>query len=283
LISRAFTHLHAAGVRRFVINTHWQAHAYTTAFPEGSWQECPLAFSHEWPEVLETAGGLKQAAHLLPNHEPFWVYNGDILSTLPLEQAWEAHRATGNEVTLVLRSSDGPLHVLRDSDSGRILDIGRRLHPERDPGHLFTGIYLVEPEFLERIPAATKISVIPIFLEMIRQQARLGSAVVDGGQWWDLGAREQILAVHAHLSTAPADALQTTGPGPWVDASATVAPDAWVSPDSAIGARVHIGSGASLTQCVVWEDAHIAPGTRLHRCIVTQGAHVAGSHSDADL
>lgn len=273
LITRAFSHLHSAGVRRFVINTHWQAHAYQTAFPDHLWNQCPLRFSHESPEVLETAGGLLHAAALLPGDAPFWVYNGDILSSLPLEKAWTAHQSAGNEVTLVLRSQDGPLHILRDDSSGRILDIGRRLHPEREPHHLFTGIYLVEPAFLRRIPTGTKLSVIPVFLDMIREGARLGSAVVDEGAWWDLGSREQILQVHSHLADS----------GPWIAPSAAVAPTAEISPATAVGERSHVGEGATLTDCVVWEDAHIAPGTRLHRCIVTAGASVNGSHSDTDF
>lgn len=273
LITRAFAHLHAAGVRHFVINTHWQAHAYHTTFPDHLWNQCPLTFSHESPEVLETAGGLLHASAHLPQNAPFWVYNGDILSTLPLEKAWAAHAAAGNEVTLVLRSQEGPRHILRDEPSGRILDIGRRIYPEREPHHVFTGIYLVEPAFLRRIPPATKQSVIPVFLEMIREGARLGSAVVDEGEWWDLGSRDQILQAHAHHANS----------GPWIARSASVAASAQISPCTAVGERSHIGEGASLTACVIWEDARIAPGACLHRCIVTAGASVEGTHSDADL
>jgi NDP-sugar pyrophosphorylase family protein len=293
LITRAFAHLHSAGVRRFVVNTHWQAHAYHTAFPDSRWNGCPLTFSHESPEVLETAGGLQHAASHLPEHEPFWVYNGDILSSLPLASAWAAHREAKHEITLVLRSSGGPLHILRDHASGRVLDIGRRLHPDREPHHLFTGIYLVEPAFLARIPVATKISVIPIFMEMIRQNARLGSVVVDEGEWWDLGSREQILGVHSHLSQTPRShaagennpfKLQPTpSNGPWIAPTASVAPDAWLSPSTAVGEGCHIGEGASLTDCVIWENARIAPGARLLRCIVTAGTTVSGTHTDADL
>jgi len=40
------------------------------------------------------------------------------------------------------------LQVNFDPASERVLDLGRRLHPERVPEFLFTGVYLVEPAFL---------------------------------------------------------------------------------------------------------------------------------------
>lgn len=276
LITRAFSHLRAAGVRRFVVNTHWRAEAYSRAFPEASWEGCPVAFSHESPEVLETGGGLKHAdeAALLPTTEPFWVYNGDILSTLPLEEAWEAHQRDGNEVTLVLRSKDGPLQVGFDSTSGRITDLGKRVHPNVEPKFLFTGIYLVDPAFLQRIPSGVKISVVPTFVDMIRAGARLGGVVIDSGDWWDLGTREQILAVHTCLTAQGA---------PWISDSASVARDATIKGATAIGPGAAIGAGAILEDSIVWAGAVISAGSHLRRCIVTQNTLVSGEHTDADL
>ena len=274
LITRAFAHLRTAGVSRFVVNTHWQAQAYGEAFPGGHWEGHPVAFSNESPEVLETAGGLKHAQELLPGGEPFWVYNGDILSTLPLQEAWEAHRRAGNEVTLVLRSKDGPLQVSLERESGRVLDLGCRLQPNRPAEYLFTGIYLVEPGFLQRIPAGEKLSVVPVFLDMIRQGARLGGVVVDGGEWWDLGTREQVLAVHGAFAVEGA---------PWVAASAAVDASSRLLGASAVGASAVVEAGAVLEDTIVWEGARILEGSKLRRCIVTRGAVVSGTHTDADL
>ncbi|MEY5025069.1 MAG: hypothetical protein RLZZ244_597 [Verrucomicrobiota bacterium] len=278
LITRVFAHLRGNGVERFIINTHWRAEAYARAFPDAQWADCPLAFSHEFPEVLETAGGLKQAEPLLRSGEggAFWVYNGDILSDLPLERAWEAHCAAGNEVTLVLRSKDGPLQVGWDAATGLVTDLGRRLHPEREPGFLFTGIYVVEPAFLQRIPPAAKLGVVPVFLEMIRRQARLGGVVVDEGCWWDLGSREQYLAVHRELA-------RTTHGAPWVHPGAVLGPGAQLRGACAIGFGARVGEGAVLEDTVVWAGASVEPGAILNRCIVTENAVVSGFHEDVDL
>jgi NDP-sugar pyrophosphorylase family protein len=274
LIHNSFSHLSEAGVKRFIVNTHWLAHAYSRAFPEQCWNGLPIHFSHEIPLVLETAGGLKFAEHLLPSSEPFWVYNGDILSTLPLQEAWDAHQKAGNEVTLVLRSKDGPLQVSFDEKTGRVLDIGNRLDPHSSAGFLFTGIYLVQPSFLKRIPPATKLSVVPVFIEMIREGAKLGGVVIDSGHWWDLGTREQIIAVHQFMAQNEA---------PWIAPGAQVDPTATLVGSTAVGAKARIGPGAVLKDTIVWDGAIVPPHTELTRCIVTSGGFARGEYVDADL
>jgi NDP-sugar pyrophosphorylase family protein len=273
LITHAFEHLIALGVERFVVNTHWHAERYAKFFPRGEWRGRPITFVHESPEVLETAGGIWNAREHLSDG-PFLVYNGDILSDLPLAPALDAHRAAGNEVTLVLRSHGGNTNVAFDTTTGRVLDLRRTLRPEIEPRHLFTGIYIVAPEFIARIPAARKLSVVPVFHEMIRAGGKLGGTVCDGGRWWDLGTRAVYLAVHAALAARGA---------PWIAADAVVAPDAQVMGATAIASRATVGAGAKLLDCIIWEGAAVAPGARLTRCIVTDDMRAEGEHADVDF
>jgi NDP-sugar pyrophosphorylase family protein len=205
------------------------------------------------------------------------VYNGDILSDLPLQPALEAHSQSGNEVTLVLRSKDGPLHINFDESTGKIRDIGRKLLPHEAPSFLFTGIYLVNPSFLDRIPTKTKISVVPKFLEMIRDENGVGGVVIDEGTWWDLGSREQILAVHAELAKVPQK------PAPWISPDSQIHPNAKILGACAVGPNARIGAGVILEDSIVWEDTVIDGPSRLTRCIVTSGRTVEGDHTDADL
>lgn len=276
LIVRGFDHLLGAGIERFVVNTHWRADAYSTAFPGRSHRGAPIAFRDEQPEILETAGGIWNARDLIGD-ETFIVYNGDIFTDLPLAPAIRAHAERGNEVTMVLRSKDGPLQVAFDAASGRVTDIGGRVDTAAGPRFLFTGIYVVSTDFIRRIPAATKIGVVPIFCEMIRAGARLGGVVIDAGCWWDLGSRAQYLAVHRALSDGKMPNAE------WIHATARIAADAQISGATAVGVRARIGAGAQLRDCVVWENAEVAPGANLERCIVTDGAIADGMHIDKDF
>jgi mannose-1-phosphate guanylyltransferase len=125
---------------------------------------------------------------------------------------------------------------------------------------------------LRRIPAAKRISVIPIFCDMIREKARLGGIVIDDGHWFDLGTREQYLAAHRQL-----------GDGPWIANTARVSPSALILGATSIGDRARVGDGAQLRDCLIWEDAEVAPGAVLERCIVTDGSCAEGTHADRDF
>jgi NDP-sugar pyrophosphorylase family protein len=275
LIESAFDRLIGIGVERLIVNTHWRAERYAEFFPSGSYRGAELIFREETPEILETAGGIWNVRDLLGS-EPFIVFNGDILTTLRLDPAIETHRASGNEVTMILRTSGGPLQVA--CDGSRVLDIGGRVDAGAGPRFLFTGIYIVSPEFIRRIPPAEKISVVPIFCAMIRAGARLGGIVLDDGHWWDLGNRESYLAAHRELA-----ALPEFSPAPWIHPSAQIGHGAQITGASAIGSHTRIGADARLHDCVVWVRGEVAPGAALERCVVTDGTCAEGAHIDFDF
>lgn len=280
LITFAFDRLLAAGIDRLVVNTHRRAEVFARLFANAHYGSAELLFRHE-PELLETGGGIANVADLMGD-EPFVVYNGDVLATMPLAPAIAHHLAQRNEITLLLRPTGGPLQIRFDPGAGTILDIGSRLAPGTPGTHLFTGIYVVSPAFARRIAPGTKISVIPIFLDMIRAGARLGGYVEDGGQWWDVGSRDRYLAVHATLA-AGRGPLPGIAAAPWVAPDAAIAASARLAGATAVGRGATVGEGAVLEDCVVWDGAVVAPGSRLCRCVVGDGARVAGALADADL
>ena len=232
LITFAFDHLIAdAGVEEFIVNTHHRAEAFPDVFPDTSYRGRPLHFRHE-PVLLDTGGGIRNIVDLLgPQPDTLLIYNGDILTDLPIGPAIAHHRASGNEVTLVLRTKDGPKTLAWDPSSGRVLDIRNRLGTGQPDDYSFACVYLVEPAFFARIPAGEVISVIPIFLEMIRQGAKLGGVLIDDGDWRDLGTRGEYLRVHRdlHAQNLSGEAFPRYGaanPGwrDWIDPTAIIAP-----------------------------------------------------------
>ena len=278
LITFAFDQLIAAGAREIVVNTHHCHEEYSKAFPGAEYSGARLIFEHE-PILLETAGGIKNVERHFAG-QPFVVYNGDILTNVPVEKALAHHAASGNEVTLVLRSQGEPLHIALDN--GRVVDIAGRLGVEAPQRCLFTGIYIVEPAFLRRIPPQTRISVIPLFMEMIKEGARLGGVVLDDGVWWDLGTRESYLNVHAALLKA--DFFPASGA--WlrpISATFRIASDASISGFLAAGPGSEIEAGAQVTDCILWEGARVLPGSVLNRCIVTAGRTATGRHDSFDF
>lgn len=267
LITYVFDSLLAVGIERIVVNTHHCPDVYAEVFPDASYRGCPLTFVHE-PVLLETAGGLENArAHFGPG--PVLVHNGDLLADMNLAGLLETHAREGREVTALLRSSGGPLHVLFDRRSERIRDIRDALGAEGGIDTLFAGAYVVESAFLDRIPPRQVISVIPIFLDMLRGGVSIAGRLDDSGAWADLGDRASYLSAHA---------------GGWtIDPSAEIAADAEFLGFGAVGAGAKIGAGAVLADTVVWPGAEIASGARLRGCIVRDRRVAQGEHADTDF
>ena len=114
---------------------------------------------------------------------------------------------------------------------------------------------------------------------MIRTGAAVGGVIIDDGDWWDLGTREQYLAVHAAMASRP---LGSRRP-PWIDPEARIGRDAEIFGWSAIGAGAEIGDGAKITNSIIWPGAKVAAGAMLDRCIVATGACADGTLHDLDI
>jgi NDP-sugar pyrophosphorylase family protein len=267
LAERAMAACSQVGASRFAINTHhlpeaWNDFATRTGSPPRD-----VTFFHE-PILLETGGGLKNIATWI-GRMPLLVHNGDIFSTLPLEKLIAAHQASGLPVTLALRSQGQAQHIALDDSMTQVTDI-RRILGRADGTHVFSGIYCVNPRFLDLLPAAQKVSIIPAFLELARN-AQLGAVVLDEGVWLDLGDRDSYLQAHRELDLGPA-----------IHPLADVQTGAIVE-NSVIGPGAVIASGTIVRNSVIWPGGRILSPANLDRCIVCSGNPVTGSHQNADL
>lgn len=256
-----------AGIRRYAINTHHLPQAWDDFLAEPENQDRDIRLFHE-TVLLETGGGLRNIAKWLDD-APLLVHNGDIFTTLPLEKLIAAHQASGLPATLALRSAGAEKRIALDETLSRVTDVRHELG--RAAGtHVFTGIYCVNPEFLNLIPDGEIIPVIPAFLELARQ-GRLGAVVIDEGVWLDLGDRTSYLQAHRELALAPA-----------IHPLAVIEPGAVIE-DSIIGPRAVVASGAVIKNSVAWPGARVSTGSMLDACILFSGKMVHGSHSSADL
>jgi aminoglycoside/choline kinase family phosphotransferase len=204
MITYVMDHLLSIGVERFIVNTHHCADIYEKIFSDKSWRGVPIIFRHELV-LLDTAGGLKNIEDLLDQDETILIYNGDVISDLPLQKLMETHFLKGSEVTLALRSSGQPLNV-NINDNNEICDLR---HVLKNPGTkrcFFTGIYVVEKQFLDRLEAGRTESVVDVFLRMIREHpGSVRGAVIDEGVCSDIGSLEEYERVSALLSETQQD------------------------------------------------------------------------------
>lgn len=280
LISFALDHLIAAGVSRFVINTHRMPEIFQDFFPENSYSGNSVTLVHE-QDLLETGGGIKNVEAFLGN-KPFIAYSGDILTDVDLEPLIENHFRAQNHVTLGLRRNTGlgAGVVMRNS---RILAISNEFNP--DEHFDYANVSVWNPEIFPRIPPRQKVSFIPILIKWISQGARIGGVVLDDGHWFNIGSRSEYLEVHRVISrdrwkpgyVKASDWPQTVAKTAIIDSTAEL------RGCSVVGEHCRVGAKAILEDTILWPDAEIASQSQLLACIVRSKKQASGIHRNIDI
>ncbi len=190
IIAYAMEHLRKVGIKRFIVNTHHCAEKYAEAFSDRTWQGIPIDFRHE-PVLLDTGGGIKNIEDLIASEERIIVYNGDIITNLPLFPLLNRHFSGKAEVTLALRGS-GPLLNVNIDENGFICDMRHILKKPGIKSCLFAGIYIIERSFWSRLQAGKIESIVLPLLEMIKEHPHsVGGIVIDEGYWHDVGTIQE--------------------------------------------------------------------------------------------
>lgn len=283
LIEYSFDHLIQSGIEEFIVNTHHNAKIYTRHFENGYYRQKPISFVHE-PELLDTGGGIKNVSELL-HSDPFIIYNGDILTDLPLKSLINEHRDNKFLATLVLRSNGEAKHIAINENNRKITDIRNSLNSNNEGTHQFTGIYACSENFLTYLKQEKKHSIIPVFLDLIKEQL-LGGVVIDEGEWWDLGTRNSYLDAHKKIpmSVFPDYIYQSNEP--LIDSSSNgsnIHESCFIDKSSFIGENSVIEANTRIINSVIWPGAKIIEGASLKRCIVRHKQTAKGKLENEDI
>ena len=175
------------GLNEVIVTLAFLPQAIRSYFGDGEALGIDVDYSIE-DSPLGTAGSVKLAASDFD--ETFLVISGDALCDIDLTALIEFHKQRGAAATIGLKSVENPLEfgIVVTDDEGRI----ERFLEKPSWGQVFsdtinTGIYVLEPEVLRRIPSDEPYDfskqLFPLLLEMGRP---LYGYVVDG-YWQDIG------------------------------------------------------------------------------------------------
>jgi NDP-sugar pyrophosphorylase family protein len=266
--------LAAAGVTEAVVNLHHLPRTVRRALGDGRRFGLRLRWSPE-AELLGTGGGLRQARRFFGD-EPLLIVNGDVLFDFDLRALAARHRSSGARATLALRPNPDPRRYspVVTARGGRILAIAGRPAPARGGVSMFTGIHVLDPALIERLPPGRSDSVRDLYLPLLAQGERLQGLRLRGA-WYDLGhpglyRRAQLALVRRRV---PGGAL--IAPGARVHATARVRA-------SVIGAGCVVGPGARVERSVLWDHARVGPAARVSDAVLTSGVRLeAGAQAAA--
>ena len=286
LVRWAVLWLRAHGVREIVVNLHHLGEQIAAELGDGSALDVAIAYSHEEGLILGTGGGLRQAKALLDDgHDsPIVVVNGKILVDLDLHPLIDAHRRSGAEATMVLRPDAEGIwggSLAADRGSSKLATFLGNTRPDTQPGPamMFTGVHVMQPRFIDRVPAQGEQCVVRTAYRDLHAEDQGIATHVHPGYWWEHSTVERYLQGIANVLDGRVDLPWAEAPVVGVDASARIGEGVEIDPRVYVGPGARIGAGARLGPHVqVGAGATIAAGVRVERAAIWPGARL-----DVDL
>lgn len=280
LVRWAALWLRAQGVRELVINLHHLGEQIEAELGDGSALGLAIAYSHEDGLILGTGGGLRHARRLLDDgHDtPIVVVNGKILVDLALAPVLAAHRRRRAEATMVLRPDAEGIwggSLAGDPETGTLATFLGETRAGANPGPpmMFTGVHLIQPSFLDRVPPEGEQCIVRTAYRQLFADPRGIDVHTHTGYWWEHSTVERYLQGIANLLDGRADLPWAEHPLTGVAPSATVDPSATLEPRIHVGPHATIGPGTSLGPHVqIGAGATVGPGLHLERAAVWPGA-----------
>lgn len=260
-ILRNIEYLKAHGVTDIIINAHHHYRQVLDFFAH--WESTgPDIQIRVEPEILGTGGGIRNTEDFWDD-APFFVINSDILTNVDLEKALDRHLNSGALATLVLHDHP-PYNKIRTDAEGRITEIPRTYDCR---GLAFTGIHVIHPLLLKRIPKNGFSDIIDCYRELIRSGEPVNSYVVRGHSWHDIGS--VMTYVTANRDLAPKRFL--------IGKDTLKYPSSRLEEWVIIGDHCRLEEAAVVRRSILWEGVTVGREAEITDSIVTPAQTVSFS------
>ena len=273
------------GVTEIVVNLHHLGEQIEQELGDGSALGVSITYSPEHGLILGTGGGLRHARQWLDpgDGEPIVVVNAKIMLDLDLGAVLAHHQAHQAEATMVLRPDEnaerwGSLRLDSDDRVVELLKLRHLRAAKTEPGpHLmFTGVHIIEPRFLDRIPPDGEQCVIRTAYRSLFDEGKALFGYQHDGYWFEHSTPQRYLQGVRNVVEGRVALAHAAGAVRGVDASAVVHPEASIHGANFIAADVRIEAGASVGPGVqLGAGATVAAGVTVRDAIVWEGVTVA--------
>jgi mannose-1-phosphate guanylyltransferase len=281
-----------------VLSLNYQPEKIEEVFGDGSDLGIKLSYVVE-PFPLGTGGAIKFAAGEYRDG-PLVVFNGDVFTAVDLAAVIALHRERRARATIVLTPVDNPTaYGLVETDAGgNVQGFLEKPSPDEITTDMINaGIYVIEPDTLDRIPANTVFSIERGYFPSLVKNQETFVAYPYRGYWIDIGTPEKYRQAHRDIMDGHFVAPPFTGSagsplvspyahiepgvtieGPcFIDGHAVVRSGAKIGPYTVIGSGCDIGTDAHLAGTILWPNTKVGAHARLAGALIGRGA-VLGAH-----
>jgi mannose-1-phosphate guanylyltransferase/phosphomannomutase len=230
-----------------------------------------------------TAGSVKNAQTYLSN-EPFLIISGDVLTDFDLKAIIKFHKEKNALVTITTTQVTNPLQygiIIIDSKTGKI----DRFLEKPSWGEVFsdtvnTGIYVLEPEALDYIPAGQMYDFSKnLFPKLLASSSPLYGYVAKG-YWKDIGNLTEYRLAHYHVLAQQVNidiAGKRKEDNIWIDNGSMIADRVSLKNGIIIGKNCSIGEGVKITNSCIGNNCIIEENSIITNSILWDGVHIGAS------
>jgi mannose-1-phosphate guanylyltransferase len=288
-LARTLERLYEVGIRDVILPAGYMPQAITEYFGDGSRLGMKVTYVIEG-EPLGTAGAIKNVEQYIVG--PFFVLNGDVLTSLDLKAMIRYHEEKGGLGALHLIKVEDPSAfgcVVHD-ETGRISQFVEKPPKGTEPtNEVNAGTYLLDPKVLTLIPPGRNVSIERETFPKLLAEGNALYAYTTDDYWIDLGRPEHYLDAHRDILTGDMPLKLepgVTGPGKseahgdnvtapvYIGKDVHIDPSAKVGPNVVLGDGCSIGAGARLIDSVLWDNVTVEDGALIEEAIVASGTRI---------
>ncbi len=246
-------------------------------------------------EPLGTAGGVKACCDFIKN-EDFLVISGDAVCDFDLKKCINFHFEKKSPATIILCEKEEPLEyglVLTDNESRITQFIEKPSWDRVFTNAVNTGIYILSPEVLSRIPEGRSYDFGKDLFPGLLAEGVPMYAYTAQGYWCDIGSSGAYLksffdvldgnvALNADLSGEKATVLKSEIPADlkiippcYVGSDVAFESGVRIGPYAVIGSGSYIGANSKIEHSLI-DGARIGSNSEICGSIVCRGAAIGG-------
>lgn len=295
------------GITDIIVTLAFLPQSIRGYFGNGSSLGVSIEYSVE-ESPLGTAGSVRNAFEHLD--ETFIVISGDALTDFDLNKVIDFHKSKDSMITLALKSVENPLEfgvVIVDEDNHIKQFLEKPSWGQVFSDYVNTGIYVLEPEIFDFIPADTKYDFSQeLFPKMLKRGKPMYGYPCEG-YWQDIGNINQFLrANHDALDGKVSveipgiklreniyigeklnlDSLDNIRGPALIGNYAKIDTEAKIQPYTILGNNVVVKDNAETDHCVVDSNTYIGSGAKISGAIIGKNCDIKPSatvHANAAL